>query len=142
MMTDNTPANPPAPPAPRRARRWSAPRTSPNNPYRLVFRLIGIPIIAVAAVILYRGLRAHFVLPECDSATAEQTLSQVLKELKLEPVRYSPITTISSSKDKVVCNAVLPLPDGGSVVADYTFYWQGSKANMRYSVRKEAAQGS
>ena len=132
----------PTPPAPRRTSRWSPPRTSPNNPYRLVFRLIGIPIIAVAAVILYRGLRAHLVLPECDSDTAKQTLSQVLKEMKLEPTRYSPITTVSSSKDKVVCNAVMPLPDGGNVVADYTFYWQGDKANMRYSIHRQAAQGS
>jgi len=93
-------------------------------------------------VILYRGLRAHLVLPECDSETAKQTLAQVLKELKLEPVRYAPIKTISSSKDKVVCNAVMPLPDGGNVVADYTFYWQGDKADMRYSIHRQKPQDS
>jgi hypothetical protein len=107
-----------------------------------VFRLIGIPIIAVAAVILYRGLRGHLVLPDCDSDTAKQTLAQVLKELKLEPVRYAPIKTISSSNDEVVCNAVMPLPGGGNVVADYTFYWQGNKADMRYSIHRQAAQSS
>lgn len=140
MTADNTP--PPKPPEARRASRWSSRPSPRNSPYRLVFRLIGIPIIAVLAVILYRGLRAHFVLPECDSDTAKQTLAQVLKELKLEPVRYAPIRTISSSKDKVVCNAVMPLADGGSVVADYTFYWQGDKADMSYSVRREAARSS
>jgi hypothetical protein len=139
-MTSQNP--PPKPPAPRYSRRWSTPRSSPNSPYRLVFRLIGIPIIAVAAVILYRGLRGHLVLPDCDSDTAKQTLAQVLKELKLEPVRYAPIKTISSSNDEVVCNAVMPLPGGGNVVADYTFYWQGNKADMRYSIHRQAAQSS
>ena len=139
-MTSQNP--PPKPPAPRYSRRWSSSRSSPNNPYRLVFRLIGIPIIAVAAVILYRGLRGHLVLPDCDSDTAKQTLAQVLKELKLEPVRYAPIKTISSSNDEVVCNAVMPLPGGGNVVADYTFYWQGNKADMRYSIHRQAAQSS
>jgi hypothetical protein len=143
MSSDNYSPN--TPPAPLRARRWtrdSAPSTRRARPSRLAFRLIGIPVIAVAGVIMYRGLRDHFVLPACDSDSAQKTLSQVLKELKLEPVRYSPITTVSSSNDKVVCTAVLPLPDGGKVVVDYTFYWQGDKASMRYSIRRQAAQGS
>ncbi len=139
MSSENTP---PGPSVPLRARRWSPPRTPPNNRSRLAFRLIGIPIIALLAVFLYRGLRPHFFLPECDSSTAKQTLAQILKELKLEPVRYAPIKTVSSSKDKVVCNAVMPLPGGGSVVVDYTFYWQGSTANMRYSIHRQAAQSS
>jgi hypothetical protein len=140
-MADDDPSA--RPPAPLRARRWTrdgTPSRRRSTPYRLAFRLIGIPVIAVAGVILYRGLSGYFVLPACDSDSAQKTLSQVLKELKLEPVRYSPITTVSSSNDKVVCNAVLPLPDGGSVVADYTFYWQGAKASMRYSIRRQAAK--
>ncbi len=139
MSSENPPPNAPAP---RRVSRWTAPRGSPNNPYRFVFRLVGIPIIAVAAVLLYRGLHARFFLPACDSDTAKQTLAQVLKELKLEPVRYAPIKTVSTSKTEVVCNAVMPLPGGGNVVADYSFYWQGSKANMRYSIHREPAQNS
>jgi hypothetical protein len=134
--------SPPNAPAPRRVSRWTPPPSSRNNPYRLVFRLVGIPLIAVAAVLLYRGLHARFVLPECDSGTAKQTLAQVLKELKLEPVRYAPIKTVSSSNKEVVCNAVMPLPGGGNVVADYSFYWQGSKANMRYSIHREPAPSS
>jgi hypothetical protein len=129
-------------PAPRRVSRWSPPPSSRHNPYRLVFRLVGIPLIAVAAVLLYRGLQGRFVLPECDSDTAKQTLAQVLKELKLEPAQYAPIKTVSTSKTEVVCNAVMPLPGGGNVVADYSFYWQGNKANMRYSIRREPAQSS
>lgn len=139
MAEDNSP---PKPPAPLRARNWSPPRSPSNNPYRLVFRILGIPVVAVAAVFLYRGLRTHFVLPECDSDTAKRTLAEVLKELKLEPVRYAPIKTVSSSKDQVVCNAAMPLPNGDTVVADYTFYWQGHTADMRYSVHREAAKHS
>lgn len=139
MSSDNTTPNPPAP---LRARRWSPPPNRPHGRYRLAFRFIGIPVIAVLAVFLYRGLRPHFVLPECDSDTAKKTLAQVLKELKLEPVRYAPIKTVSSTKDQVVCNAVMPLPDGANVVADYTFYWEGDKADMRYSIRREAPQKS
>lgn len=139
MSSDDTPPNPSVPV---RARRWSRPPNRPHGPYRLAFRFIGIPVIAVLAVFLYRGLRPHFVLPQCDSDTAKKTLAQVLKELKLEPVRYAPIKTVSSTKDQVVCNAVMPLPDGANVVADYTFYWEGDRANMRYSIRRQAAQKS
>lgn len=139
MAVENSSSNSPAP---RRVSRWTPPPGSRNNPYRFVFRLVGIPIIAVAAVLLYRGLHARFVLPACDSDTAKQTLEQVLKELKLEPVRYAPIKTVSTSEKEVVCNAVMPLPGGGNVVADYSFYWQGSKANMRYSIHREPAQSS
>jgi hypothetical protein len=129
---------------PLRARRWTGggSTTRPNVSYRLIFRLLGLPILAVAGVIIYRGVEARLVLPACDSARAQQTLAEVLKELKLEPVTYAPIKTISSTKDKVVCNAVMPLPDGASVVADYTFYWDGNKANMRYSVRRQPAKSS
>jgi hypothetical protein len=136
MTTENTP--PKKPPPSRGSNRWAAATSSPYRPYRFAFRLIGIPIIAVAAVFIYRGLRDHFVLPECDSERAKQTLSEVFKQLKFEPLRYQPIKTISVSKDEVVCNAVLPLPDGASVVADYTFYWQGNKANMKYSIARKA----
>jgi hypothetical protein len=73
----------------------------------------------------------------CDSESAKKTLADVLKQLKLEPTRYEPIKTVSSSKTQVLCNATLPLPDGGNVVIDYSFYWQGSRANMRYSVTRK-----
>lgn len=126
-----------------RARRWARPgnaeRSSPYTSYRLAFRLIGIPALAVAAVFIYNGLRDRFVLPECDSERAKHTLSDILKQLKLEPTGYQPIKTVSSTKDEVVCNAVLPLPDGGSVVADYTFYWQGNTANMKYSISRKSS---
>jgi hypothetical protein len=105
---------------------------------RLALRLIAVPLIVVIAALLYYGLRDRFFLPECDSERAKLTLADVLKQLKLEPVRYEPITMVSSSKTQVVCNATLPLPDGGSVALDYSFYWQGSQANMKYSVARRS----
>jgi hypothetical protein len=129
----------PRPSAAIRSRRWSGPTPSPVRPYRLAIRLIGIPIVAVVGVFIYSGLRDRLVLPQCDSARAKQTLSEIFQELKLVPVRYEPIKTISSSKEEVVCNAVLPLPDGANVVADFRFYWDGNKANMKYSITRRSS---
>jgi hypothetical protein len=139
MSFDRNPLDPPA--------SGTAPRGRPAgqssaSPYRFVLRLIGIPIVAVAAVFIYRGVQARFVLPECDSAAAKSTLAQVLKQLKLEPVRYTPIKTISSNNKEVVCSATLPLSDGANVVANFTFYWQGDKADMNYSIHRQAPQSS
>jgi hypothetical protein len=105
----------------------------------LALRLIGIPALAVAGVFIYRGLRDRLVLPECDSDRAKHTLADVLEKLKLEPTRYEPITTVSNTKDQVVCSALLPLPDGANVAVDYTFYWEGNTANMKYSVSRKSS---
>jgi hypothetical protein len=101
---------------------------------RLVIRIIGVAVVVVAAALLYSGLRDRFVLPQCDSDRAKRTLTDVLKEMRLEPVRYEPLTTVSSNKTEVICRAVLPLPAGGNVAIDYRFRWQGSQAIMSYSV--------
>jgi hypothetical protein len=134
----------PKQPTPIRARRWSRPSSSSSGgrprPYRFALRLIGIPAVAVAAVLIYRGLRDHFVLPECDSDRAKHSLSDILKELRLEPTSYEPITTVSSDKDQVVCSALLPLPDGARVAVDYKFYRQGDTVSMRYSVSRQAPE--
>ena len=114
--------SPQLPPGPRRSRSAA--------------RLIAIPLIGLVAGLLYYGLHDRFFLPECDSDRAKRTLGDILKQLKLEPSRYEPLTTVSSSKTQVVCKATLPLPDGGNVDIDYTFYWQGSQANIRYSVTR------
>ena len=127
------------PSAPIRARRWSGRGSASRRaqPYRFAIRLIGIPAAAIAGVLIYRGLRDHFVLPECDSDRAKHSLADVLKQLRMEPTRYEPIKTVSSTKDRVVCNATLPLPDGSSVIADFTFYWEGGTAHMTYSVSRK-----
>lgn len=131
-------------PPPLRARRWAPrpgpdARSSPYRPYRFALRLIVIPVLAVAGVFIYNGLRERLVLPECDSERAKKTLSEILKQLNFEPVRYEPIKTVSAGKDQVICNAVLPLPDGANVAVDYTFYWEGGKANMKYSIARKSS---
>ena len=129
----------PRPPASKRPSRWSAARSSPRTSNRLVFRLIAIPALAFAGVLIYRGVQDRFTLPECDSSRAKQTLSDVLGQLKVEPLRDEPIKTISSSKELVVCNVVLPLSDGGTLNINYSFFWQGSTADMRYSISRKPA---
>ena len=113
------------------------PATPPQARRRSALRLITVPLIAIVVALLYYGLHDRFFLPECDSERAKRTLADVLKQLKLEPVRFEPLTTVSSSKTQVICNALLPLQDGGNVTVDYTFYWQGSQANIRYSVTRK-----
>ena len=117
----------------------SRPASVPHRPYRLALRLIGIPAVAVVGVFIYTGLRDRLVLPECDSARAKQTLSEVLKQLQFEPARYEPIKTVSSNKEQIVCSAALPLTDGATLDVDYTFYWQGNKATMKYSVSRKSS---
>jgi hypothetical protein len=107
-----------------------------------MLRLIGIPAVAVVGVFIYQGLRDRLELPACDSDRAKHTLSDVLKQLKLEPTKYEPLKTVSSTKYETICKAVLPLPEGGFVSIDYQFYWQGDNANMRYTVGKKATDDS
>ena len=127
-----------------RARPWKRPPDSrrasaPQKSYRFVFRLLGIPVLAVTGVLVYNGIRERLYLPECNSERAKKSIVDVLKQLNLEPTAYTSIKTVSSTKNDVVCSAVLPLPDGANVAVDFTFYWQGSAANMKYSVARRAA---
>jgi hypothetical protein len=142
-MSDKPPNND----NPIRARRWTPPPATGRAPqrfrsYRFMFRLIGIPAVAVVGVFIYRGLSDRFELPACDSDRAKHTLSDVLKQLKLEPTKYEPLKLVSSTKYETICKAVLPLPEGGFVSVDYQFYWQGDNANMRYTVGKTATDDS
>jgi hypothetical protein len=139
MSTDNSEPRPPSPP---RYTRLAAPRPPGRGPNRLTFRLIGIPVLALAGVLIYRAVHDYFVLPECDSARAKSTLTNVLKQMNIEPTRYEPLNTVSTGKSEVVCNAVLPLSDGSSVNVDYRFFWQGNSAEMRYSVSRKPARNS
>jgi hypothetical protein len=133
MATEKPPTKPASPRAP------AAARSSLSKNNRLALRFLALPAVAVGAVLLFNGTRDRFSLPECDSDRAKQTLSEVLKQLKYEPVRFEPIKTVSASKSEVICSAVLPLPDGANVVLDYSFYWQGGKANMKYTIARKAS---
>jgi hypothetical protein len=106
----------------------------------MLFRLIGIPALAFAGVLIYRGVQERFTLPDCDSSRAKSTLTGVLDQLKIGPLREEQIKTISSSKQQVVCNVVLPSTDGNIINIDYTFFWQGNTADMRYSISRRPAQ--
>ena len=93
-------------------------------------------------MLIYRGLQERFVLPECDSSRAKDTLTGVLKGLNSAPLRYEPIKTISRNDKEVVCNAALPLPDGATLNVDYRFFWQGSSAQMKYSISRNEPKAS
>ena len=128
-----------------RARPWKRPPDSgkasaPRQSYRFVFRLLGIPVLAVAGVLVYNGIRERLYLPECDSERAKKSIADVLRQLKLEPTAYAPIKTVSATKNDVVCSALLPLRDGANVAVDFSFYWQGDSANMKYSVARRTPE--
>jgi hypothetical protein len=141
-MNDDAPNATPQSPAPIRARRWTRPPPVAARSNRLAWRLIGIPAAAIAGVFVFRGLQDRYVLPDCDSERARHTLADMLAQLKLEPVTFAPVKTVSATKDEVVCSAALPLPDGGTVAVDYRFYWDGGKANMQYSVVRQPPKSS
>lgn len=107
-----------------------------------MMRLIAIPVLAVAGVLIYRGVQDRFVLPECDLSRATDTLASVLKGLDSAPLRYEPIKTISKTDKEVVCNAALPLSDGATLNIDYRFFWQGSAAQMKYSISHKEPKAS
>jgi hypothetical protein len=136
MATDKPP---PKSASPARFTRLPDLPSSSRPPYRFALRILVIPIIAVVGVFIYSGIRDRIVLPDCDSDRARKSLAEVLQQFKYEPTTYAPIKTVSATKDQVVCSAVLPLPDGSSVAADFTFYWEGDKANMKYSVARRTS---
>jgi hypothetical protein len=133
MADDNFSATPSAPVPSRRGSGGKAPA---NRRRRLILRLLALPAVAIAAYVMfnYGGLRDYVELPQCDSDHAKKWLGQALDPFKFGPTRYESIKTIASSKQEVVCNAVLTLPNGYNIAIDYSFYWSGSKVNMRYSV--------
>lgn len=115
---------------------------SPGRPNRLLLRLIALPVLAVAGVLIYRGVQDRFVLPQCDSSRAKDTLASVLKGIEAEPLHFEPIKTVSTSDKEVVCNASVPLADGASLNIDYRFFWQGSTAQMKYSISRKEPKSS
>ena len=76
--------------------------------------------------------------PIANSKSAKDTMAGIYKEHNFEPGDYTSIKTVSSSKDEVVCNAVLPLPDGVNLIADYTFYWENNSPKVKYSMHRKA----
>jgi hypothetical protein len=122
--------------------RGSALSSTAGRPNRWLLRLVALPVLAAAGVLIYRGLQERLYLPECDSSRAKETLASVLKGLDSAPLRYEPITTISKNEKEVVCNAALPLADGATLNIDYRFFWQGSSAQMKYSISRKEPKAS
>jgi hypothetical protein len=106
----------------------------------MLFRLIGIPALAFAGVLIYRGVQDRFTLPACDSSRAKSTLSELLGQLKAGALQEDAIKTVSTSKQQVVCNVTVQKSDGGTVNLNYTFFWQGNSAEMRYTISLKPAQ--
>jgi hypothetical protein len=105
---------------------------------RIVWGIVGLAAIALGASQLYSALKGMYVLPDCDSKSAKDTMAGIYKEHNFEPGDYTSIKTVSSSKDEIVCNAVLPLPDGVNLIAEYTFYWENNSPKVKYSMHRKA----
>jgi hypothetical protein len=133
MADDNFSATGSTPPSSRRGKSASPPA---GGRRRLIVRLLALPAIAVAAYVMftYGGLRDYLELPQCDSDHAKEWVGQALQPFNFGTPHYASIKTISSSKQEVVCNATLAFANGSNIAVDYSFYWHGSKVNMRYSV--------
>ena len=96
---------------------------------------LGIAVVmAVLAVIGYISDLGS--LPACDSQKARDTMSDVFQEAKLSLTKYNEIKTVASSKDEVTCQASLAIRGGGTLIADYTFYWEGSKVKVRHNLTR------
>jgi len=133
MESANIPVGSAPPPTP------DAPAKPPRSTFqRVAWGIFGVIFLAIGASQLYGVFRDNFTLPACDSQRAKDSLSKVIKEHKFEPVRYESVKEVSRTDDTVVCNAVLPLPDGVNLVADYSFFWEGSTAKIKYSLVRKA----
>jgi hypothetical protein len=105
--------------------------------YKVAWWIVSIALVVVGLVQIYGGIQSIFFLPDCDSKDAKDRLSNAFKEHNYAPLRYDSIKTVSTSKDEVVCNAVLPLPDGANLIADYTYYWEGKSSMLKYSIHRK-----
>ena len=145
-MADGMAADKPPPPShsAQRARRWTRPPTrgGASSSRRLLLRLIAIPALGFAGVLIYRGAQERLTLPDCDSSRAKNTLAQVLDPLKAEPLHDDAIRTISSRKDEVACHAAVSVAGDGTLSVNYSFFWQGRTAEMRYSISRQETPDS
>jgi hypothetical protein len=117
----------------------SPPQPKPRSTFsRIAWGIFGLIAIAIGASQLYSAYKSFNVLPECDSKSAKDTMAGIYKEHNFEPGDYTSIKTVSNDKDHVVCNAVLPLPDGVNLIADYDFFWEGNTVKVKYSMHRKA----
>lgn len=95
-------------------------------------------LVALAAFVRFGS---HLIesqsLPDCDSRRAKDTLSDVFKEKQLKPTSYSEVKTLSSSKDTVDCEAILPVDDQNVLDVKYSFFWKDSAQQIRYTIENK-----
>src|SRR6516164_3715939 len=119
------------------------PATPPQARRRSALRLITVPLIAIVVALLYYGLHDRFFLPECDSERAKRTLADILKQLRLEPSRYEPIKTVSSSKTQITKAACHIHPRGGSRrISPSCRSWCGRRSSGSRLVNRRARAAS
>ncbi len=69
-------------------------------------------------------------LPECDSKTARDTLSDVFKKNDVSASKYDFIKTLSKGEENV-CTASVSLWKGGHVEVDYRFFWEDKQKRWK-----------
>ena len=100
--------------------------------YTIMGGLLLLLVLGVVGTITQLG-----ELPECDSKRSRDTMSDVFQAQNLSLTKYNEIKTVASSKDEVTCLASLAIKGGGTLIADYTFYWEESKVKVRYKLTRQ-----
>lgn len=106
---------------------------------RLLVWLIygGVGLFGVLVVLAVIGHISEIgTLPECDSQRSRDAMSDVFSQEKVSLTKYNEIKTVASSKDEVTCQASLAIRGGGTLTANYTFYWEASKVKVRYRLTR------
>jgi hypothetical protein len=101
----------------------------------LIYAGAGVMLVLFALAIA-GNLMEIGTLPECDSQRARDTMSDVFSAAKYSLTKYNEIKTVSSSKDEVTCKASLAIKGGGTLIADYTFFWDGRKVMVRHTLTR------
>jgi hypothetical protein len=120
----------------------SEPEAAPGKPplQRRLMIWLAYGIFGVLAVVVVLAVAGNVMeignLPGCDSQRSRDTMSNVFKEQNISLTKYNEIKTVTSSKDEVVCQASLAVTGGGTLIADYTFYWEDSKPKVRYKLTR------
>jgi hypothetical protein len=109
-MADTTTAPPPAAPAKRNWLFW-------------IRRGLAVFSIIVGSIVILAKLAEPFVLPNCNSKRAHDTLRNIFKEKNLPDPTLTDTKEITHTTDEKTCEAAFVIPDEKGVV-DYRIYWK------------------
>lgn len=107
------------------------PTKAPSAWMRRLQIIVGLAGMAVFGLIIVARFMTAGDLPECDSSTAKDTLSNIFKSSNLEFSRYIEIKTLKSTKDEVTCFASLAKTSGGSAEFDYRIYFENKAPKLQ-----------